>query len=1089
MTARNSLLLPRMGSVRLLLLTVLVSTMIAAGLVAALAGFAARALPQAVSSELARSPRMAISIYGGFAAAQARADRPRVAAALRHAFGSVPFTTDVAVWSDPVTLPTPSQGRTVSLLQAAAMDGIRSQVRLTAGTWPAQTAPGGPVEALAPASVVSDLRLPLGRTVVLRDRQSGARVRFKLTGLYRPDNGAGPYWALDLIGSSGSSAASGFITYGPLIVAPGAFAGRSLATGGVTWLASPRIAAIAAGQLKPAGERVSRAMAYLRGSPDLGGLQVSSGLPAALAGVATRLVVARSLLLVGVLELLLLAGAALTLTARTLVSQREEESALLAARGAGRWQLVKLALAEALLIALVGTAAGLVIGGRVAGLLARSGQLRAAGLRISGTPPEVWWTMAAVVALCTSVMVWPALRPVSPGTARVRKGRGAAVSAAARAGGDVGLLVLAVLAVWQLRQYSVLGRTAGGIDVDPVLAVAPAIALAAATVLPLRVLPALAAVADRLASRTRRLGVAMATWEVSRRATRQSAPMLLVVLAVGTGTLALAQHQSWRQSALDQSAFGAGADVRADTAVSLPLSRAATIADAPGVRAAMAVSTSLAVPSGAQVLALDAASARATVLLRGDESALPAPALWRKLRTASPEDAVTLPGHPARLEISASLAAGFLADLGPVHVSVSVQDAAGLAYTVPAGTLPDDGRAHALIVALSAARQALYPLRLVGITARYTLPVVPSRHASKAAARRQAVFAVHGLAVSARPTGAFGTPFTSGRSLAGWTPGVSSPYLAANGVGLPPRLAARPAAAGPGTIAFHPGYGQTTLFAPPPAPAILPAFGQLSFVAPVPVRILPGIATQAFLRANHLHPGSLFQIVTPGPVTLTVRIVAVVTVFPTVTSPDGGLLIDMAAAQDLIAAQSAPPLSVNQWWLATKTGAAPASLPPGTIVTERARLYADLLADPMAAIPQQAVQSIAIAAALLAILGFSVSVAGSVRERRSQTALLSALGVRAALQVRLLCLEALALSVPAALTGLLLGAVVAHLLVPAVTLTAAAAAPVPPVLVEVPLVTALVLALVVMAIPVTAAAASAMLRPDPAAQLRAGESA
>ena len=159
------------------------------------------------------------------------------------------------------------------------------------------------------------------------------------------------------------------------------------------------------------------------------------------------------------------------------------------------------------------------------------------------------------------------------------------------------------------------------------------------------------------------------------------------------------------------------------------------------------------------------------------------------------------------------------------------------------------------------------------------------------------------------------------------------------------------------------------------------------------------------------------------------------------------------------------------------------------MLTERARLYAGLLADPMAAIAQQAVQSIAIAAALLAVLGFSVSVAGSVRERRSQTALLSALGVGAALQVRLLCLEALALSVPAAVTGLLLGAVVARLLVPAVTLTATAAAPMPPVLVEVPLVTALLLALIVMAIPVAAAAASAALRPDPAAQLRAGESA
>ena len=85
---------------------------------------------------------------------------------------------------------------------------------------------------------------------------------------------------------------------------------------------------------------------------------------------------------------------------------------------------------------------------------------------------------------------------------------------------------------------------------------------------------------------------------------------------------------------------------------------------------------------------------------------------------------------------------------------------------------------------------------------------------------------------------------------------------------------------------------------------------------------------------------------------------------------------------------------------------------------------------------------------------------------------------------RLLCLEAASLSVPAAITGLLLGTVLAHLLVPAVTLTAAAAAPVVPVLVKVPIASAALIALIVTAIPVLAAAASAVYRPDPAAQLR-----
>ena len=189
---------------------------------------------------------------------------------------------------------------------------------------------------------------------------------------------------------------------------------------------------------------------------------------------------------------------------------------------------------------------------------------------------------------------------------------------------DVALLALAALAAWQLRQFSVLGRTSGGLGVDPVLAVAPAIALAAGTVLPLRLLPMLAS--NRLAARTRRLGGAMTSWELSRRATRQSAPMLLVVLAVGTSTLALAQHQSWRQSAFDQSAFLAGADVRATTLLPATSGTAGRIAHARGVTSAMAVSTGLTGPNSATVLALDSRHASGGALLNNRPAAL-----WRRI--------------------------------------------------------------------------------------------------------------------------------------------------------------------------------------------------------------------------------------------------------------------------------------------------------------------------------------------------------------------------------------------------------------------------------------------------------------------------
>jgi ABC-type antimicrobial peptide transport system permease subunit len=158
-------------------------------------------------------------------------------------------------------------------------------------------------------------------------------------------------------------------------------------------------------------------------------------------------------------------------------------------------------------------------------------------------------------------------------------------------------------------------------------------------------------------------------------------------------------------------------------------------------------------------------------------------------------------------------------------------------------------------------------------------------------------------------------------------------------------------------------------------------------------------------------------------------------------------------------------------------------------VTSRAGLASGLLDDPLRDVPQLGLLVIVLAAALLACIGFAVSVVAAVRERRLTDALLAALGVGPAGRAGQLCLEELMLSLPAAAAGALIGTILARLLVPAVTLTGGAAAPFPPATVVVPLGQVALLALAVAAVPVLAAAATAGYRPDPAAQLRAGETA
>ena len=186
-----------------------------------------------------------------------------------------------------------------------------------------------------------------------------------------------------------------------------------------------------------------------------------------------------------------------------------------------------------------------------------------------------------------------------------------------------------------------------------------------------------------------------------------------------------------------------------------------------------------------------------------------------------------------------------------------------------------------------------------------------------------------------------------------------------------------------------------------------------------------------------------------------------------------------------------PPLPATEWWLSTAGQQVPPRLPgllpPGSAVTSAAELAAGLAADPVTAVPQQALLAIAIAAAVLAITGCCVAIAVGIRQRRAESALLAALGVAPGGAARQLCLERLMLGLPSALVGLALGVVIAELLVPAVTVTATASSPVPPVIIQFDWAQTLPLALAVATLPVLIAATVIARRPDPAAELRTAE--
>ncbi|HEY0935433.1 MAG TPA: FtsX-like permease family protein, partial [Trebonia sp.] len=690
------------------------TTLVAAAVGTALAVFAGQALPQAVRHDLVHAPGNYLAATGTFGDGGARPTAAALRSAISGALSGVPFDFWSGTWSDPLGLvpaarpaqPAGVPAGTTPLLYAAALDDITSHAVLVSGRWPAPaSAASGEIPAALPATSAALLKLNVGDVLGLTDRNTGTRVAFKVTGLYgqrQRSGNAASYWRLDSLSASGSVTSGGFISYGPLIVPPTAFPGRLAASTG-TWLAVPDLDSVPGTELSALSAGITALEAALNNSSELSGVQLTSNLPALLAETGSNLTLARSLLAISGLQLLVLAVAALLAVARLLATQREGETALLVARGATSWQLTWLSAAEivplALVTALAGSGAGIWLARLLGGSLYRAAAGHGAAVSgVSVTASGTWTDAAAAAAsvagLAIGALLYPVLRP-APGSARVRRGRQAVLAGATRAGADVALIALAALAGWQLRRYSAVTPASAGAPaaIDPVLAFAPALALAGGTVLTLRLLPAAARLTDRLAARGRGLTAAMAGWQFSRQPLRQGGAALLIVMAVASGTLALAQHQSWFRSTADQAAFTTGADVQADLAAPLPPAATTGLTRAAGVTQAMAVAGGVA-SLPAPILAVDSARAAGVVQLRGDQSPLPAARLFRAIAPPATAGGVIVPGKPAAVPLVATLSR---APVGPVSMVLTVTDAAGGTFQLPLpGRLPADGRPHQL---------------------------------------------------------------------------------------------------------------------------------------------------------------------------------------------------------------------------------------------------------------------------------------------------------------------------------------------------------------------------------------------------------
>ena len=338
------------------------------------------------------------------------------------------------------------------IVEAAVLGGITAHAVLF---WPLARRAGYRRHPRGPAgSAAALLHVTDGDTLRLKDRLSGQYVRFVVTGMYRPRQVSSEYWNLNDIALTGARTASGFTTYGPLAVQAGALAGPSAALGVYqgSWLAQPQTASVPASELSTVAGRVDVLRQTVQNAEQLPDLALATSLPAVLNGTASDLDVARSLLAISAVLLSLLAAAALLAVARLLAGQREGESAMLTARGANRWQLVRLAAAEAIPLCLLASAVGGIAGVLLARLLAGTGSAATvAGHRDAGGRRRGGDHHGGARA-----------QHRDPGHGPARRGRQAAISRLTKAGADVALVLLAVVAGWQLRHYSAVSpaRTA-----------------------------------------------------------------------------------------------------------------------------------------------------------------------------------------------------------------------------------------------------------------------------------------------------------------------------------------------------------------------------------------------------------------------------------------------------------------------------------------------------------------------------------------------------------------------------------------------------------------------------------------------------
>ena len=1011
---------------------------------------------------------------------------------------AAPVTTQSLLLSELYVLPRP--GAVDPLFYLGELEGIESQTTLLTGAWPTRTG-----EVAIPDVGAAVVGVVVGDTITIDGTYQQPDITVTITGIYSITDGSAPFWRSDLVDGAGVNprypvpgSAGALVTdaIGPLVVPPGTIESEGILSLRLALRAVPDFSSTTVESLAPLQARLSEA-------PDVApaaigdiadSAKVATRLNGLIGSITSSMAVTRSTVVVVSLLLFVLAVAALSQAARLLTEARAAERHLMRARGASDRQVLGLATGEALFVAAVTVAASPWLARLVYLVVAQQPEMAAAGMSVDpGVPPLVWVVSAVIGALFWLVLVAPLLRREGSfhegeqGKARQRR-----FSGLQRSGVDVALLVLAGVAYWQLLSYQ--GPSSGSaLGVDPVLVAGPALVLLAGAFLAVRLIPAASALTERLAARSSGAVVALAAWEIGRRAQRATAAILLITLALAVGTFSHSFLATWRQSQVDQSAFALGAPMRVTTEspnAVVPQSAEPVIRTV-GLVAGEDFNPAFSnTPSGEAVAVLGLTADARAMLQRGrlgtEGGDVIAEALSETAATTTriplPDDTV---GLTATVRItSAEPLSGIVARL-----RMLVENEAGHQSVIDMGVVPIDGDERSVrgdlpagqnpnglsIVAFQAVITATNPM-LDGATPR-----------TKAELLIRDLTSV-GTPTESTPIGAYPSQPIDVDSEQQW-----------RATGYGDGSAEHPTAFAPD--GWQLGLGFTV-------PLTL-ASQAVSFVEMgwPKVEEVPVVLTEQLAEALDAKPADRLTLIVDG-FAVGLFVMDVTPAVPGGGSEStvgslGGLSADAASTivvdEELLARaffQAGVPESVvREWWIDLPAGESTNYIPYlavqyDTLTPQSAELLAvQMQQDPLRVATQGALWLVIIGATALAVVGFAVHSTGSLRSRATEFAQLRAVGLSRRRLVGVIGIESLLLCLLGTVFGIALGLVLAYLVGPLVGVSGDGSPAVPSVAVQIPVgqiaLLAAVLAVVLAGVVLVAARVQRVA--EPASALRSGE--